>query len=542
MRGASTDSGHKHVRTRLPLPVFWALMFGVFLGALDQTILATALPTIVSDIGGVEHLSWVVTSYLLALTVSTPLYGKLGDMYGRKPLFLAAILFFLAGSLLSGLSQSMNQLIGFRVLQGIGAGGLMVCAQAIIADLVPSRDRGHYLAFIGVVYGFAAVVGPLLGGILIEVASWRWIFYVNMPVGGIALIIVAFRLHLHTPVRRHAIDYFGAGLLAAGVSALILVTAWGGVEYAWDSTVIIGLVLGGLALLAMFVWQERRAPEPIIPLHLFRSSVFRVASGLGLLIAMATFGTFIFIPLFLQLVYGLSPTTSGLLALPIVGGSMVSSIISGRVISRSGRYKVFPVVSTAVITIGLILLSSLSVDTAPWVTSVYMLVLGIGLGLARHVIIIVVQNDASTRDLGVATSTSAFLRSFGGVLGVALFGAVFAAGLARELATLPANVITGSAADGISPAKVLSLPVDMRAEFLLAFADSLQVAFLVSAGLAALAFALSWLLKDVPLSSVLHEETILAAEDGVAGATATAEIMITDDGTAKPPPRPRPRP
>ena len=300
--------------------VFGALMLGMFLAALDQTIVSTALPTIVGDLGGLNHFSWVVTSYLLASTVSTPLYGKLGDMMGRKPVFLAAILIFLAGSMLAGLSQTMTQLIGFRALQGIGAGGLLVGAQAIIADIVPPRQRGRYMGLIGSVFAVASVAGPLLGGFLVETFSWRWVFYVNVPIGALAVVVVVTRLHLHTPTIRHRIDYLGAGLLAGGVSALILVTTWGGSEYAWGSATILGLAAVGIALLVLFVWRETKAEEPILPLSLFRSSVFSIANSMGFTIGMTLFGAIIFIPLYLQLVYGASPTSSGLRLLPADGG------------------------------------------------------------------------------------------------------------------------------------------------------------------------------------------------------------------------------
>ncbi|MGZ6616638.1 MAG: DHA2 family efflux MFS transporter permease subunit, partial [Solirubrobacteraceae bacterium] len=276
--------------------VFGALMLGMFLAALDQTIVSTALPTIVGDLGGLNHLSWVVTSYLLATTVSTPVYGKLGDMIGRKPVFLAAILIFLAGSMLSGLSQTMNELIAFRAVQGIGAGGLMVGAQAIIGDIVPPRERGRYMGLIGSVFGVASVAGPLLGGFLVESLSWRWVFYVNLPIGVLAVVIVITRLHLHTPTHHHRIDYLGAALLSGCVGSLILLTTWGGTQYPWGSSTIIGLGIAGVVLLAAFIWQETRAAEPILPLRLFRSSVFRVANAIGFAIGMAMFGAIIFIP------------------------------------------------------------------------------------------------------------------------------------------------------------------------------------------------------------------------------------------------------
>jgi EmrB/QacA subfamily drug resistance transporter len=512
-------------------PVFGALMLGMFLAALDQTIVSTALPTIVGDLGGLDHLSWVVTSYLLATTSSTPLYGKLGDMYGRKPVFLAAILIFLAGSLLSGLSQSMGQLIAFRALQGLGAGGLMVGAQAIIADIVPPRERGRYMGLIGAVFAVASVAGPLLGGFFVEAVSWRWVFYVNMPIGALAVAVVTFRLHLHTPTHRHAIDYAGAGLLTAGVGALILVTTWGGNEYEWGSPLIVGLAAAGLVLLTAFVWQERRAAEPIIPLGLFRSAVFRVAIGLGFVIGVAMFGAIIFIPLFLQLVYGVSPTDSGLRMLPLMAGLLVATIASGRVISRVGRYKAFPIVGTAVTTVGMFLLSRLQVDTPPWIASVYMLVVGVGIGLVMQVVVLVVQNDADRRDVGVATSTATFFRSMGGSFGVAVFGAIFASRLAGELEAIPGEAAARfSAGANISPDQVHQLPPAVRDDFLLAFVDALQPVFLAGAALAAVAFALSWLLEEVPLRETVHEGGELAAEEALAGATGAEAVIPAGDG------------
>jgi EmrB/QacA subfamily drug resistance transporter len=514
-------------------PVFGALMLGMFLAALDQTIVSTALPTIVGDLGGLNHLSWVVTSYLLASTASTPLYGKLGDMYGRKPVFLAAIVIFLAGSMLSGLSQSMGQLIAFRALQGMGAGGLMVGAQAIIADIVAPRDRGRYMGVIGSVFAVASVAGPLLGGFLVEAISWRWVFYVNMPVGLLAVLVVSFRLHLHTPAQRHAIDYLGAALLTAGVSALILVTTWGGDEFAWGSPVIVGMALAGMALLCVFVWQERRAAEPIIPLSLFRSSVFRVASALGFFIGVAMFGAIIFIPLFLQLVYGVSPTSSGLRMLPLMAGLLTASILSGRAISRIGRYKAFPIAGTAITTTGMFLLSRLDVDTAPWLASVYMLVVGVGIGLVMQVLVLVVQNDAPARNVGVATSTATFFRSMGGSLGVALFGAIFASRLADQLTALPGDAaarLSGGA--NIRPDQVNALPAGVRDDFLLAFVHALQPVFLVGAALTAVTFVLAWLLKEVPLRATSHAAAGLAAEGAGAGATGS-EAIIAPDGAGR---------
>jgi len=484
--------------------VFTALMLGMFLAALDQTIVSTALPTIVGDLGGLNHLSWVVTSYLLASTVSTPVYGKLGDMIGRKPVFLAAILIFLAGSMLAGLSQSMGELIGFRALQGMGAGGLMVGAQAIIADIVPPRERGRYMGLIGSVFAVASVAGPLLGGFLVDNLSWRWVFYVNLPVGALAVLIVVTRLHLHTPTVRHRIDYLGVGVLSGGVGALILLTTWGGVQYAWSSSTIVALGIGGLFLLSVFVWWERRVVEPILPLHLFRSSVFSVANAMGFTIGMAMFGAIIFIPLFLQIVYGVSPTSSGLRTLPLMAGLLTASILSGRAISRIGRYKAFPIAGTAVLLVGMYLLSLLAVGTASWVASAYMVVVGIGLGLVMQVLVLVVQNDARPQEIGVATSSATFFRSVGGAFGVAILGTIFASRLSHRLAHLPRSV-TARLGSGVhlNPAQVRHLPPQVHADFLNAFAHSLHGVFLFGMALTAVPFVLSWFLREVPLRTTV---------------------------------------
>ncbi|MDA0139573.1 MDR family MFS transporter [Solirubrobacter deserti] len=514
------------------MPVFAALMLGMFLAALDQTIVSTALPTIVGELGGLEHLSWVVTSYLLATTASTPLYGKLGDMYGRKPVFLVAIVIFLIGSVLSGLSQSMTELIAFRAVQGLGAGGLMVGAQAIIADVVPPRDRGRYMGLIGSVFAVASVAGPLLGGFFVDTLSWRWVFYVNLPVGVIAIAIIVFRLRLHTPATRHKIDYLGATLLTAGVSAIILVTTWGGSEYAWASPTIIGLAIAGVMLVALFIAQESRADEPIIPLNLFRSVVFSVASSLGFLIGLAMFGAITFIPLFLQLVYGVSPTSSGLRMLPLMAGLLSASIISGRTISRIGRYKPFPIAGCAVTACGMFLLSRLEVDTPPWLASVYMLVVGIGIGLTMQVLVLAVQNCAPPKDIGVATSAATFFRSMGGSLGVALFGAVFAARLANELAQFPPAIASRfSGGLSISPDEVHSLPTEAQTDFLHAFVAALQPVFLVGAVLTALAFLLAWGLKEVPLRGSARPPADLEGADAVAGATGADELVTPREGS-----------
>ena len=507
--------------------VFAALMLGMFLAALDQTIVSTALPTIVGDLGGLNHLSWVVTSYLLASTVSTPIYGKLGDMYGRKPVFLAAIIIFLAGSMLAGLSQTMAELIGFRFLQGAGAGGLMVSAQAIIADIVPPRQRGRYMGLIGSVFAVASVAGPLLGGFFVDQISWRWVFYVNLPVGVLAILIVIFKLKLRTPQKRHRIDYLGATFLTGGVGALILLTTWGGTQYAWGSSLIVGLGIAGVVLLAAFLWQERRAPEPIVPLTLFRSSVFNVSSAMGATIGMAMFGAIVFIPLYLQLVYGVSATQSGLRMLPLMIGLLVAAISSGRAISRIGRYKAFPIAGTGTLVVGMFLLSRLGVGTAPWLASVYMLVVGVGIGLVMQVLVLVVQNDAQPENIGVATSTATFFRSMGGSFGVAIFGAIFAARLSGQLAHFPRSVVErlGSGVQ-LSPAEANRLPPAIHADFLQAFAHALHGVFLWGMAIAIVPFVLSWFLQEVPLRTTLaHQPASRAAEEAVGGGVQPEELV-----------------
>jgi EmrB/QacA subfamily drug resistance transporter len=381
------------------------------------------------------------------------------------------------------------------------------------------------MGLIGSVFAVASVAGPLLGGFLVESLSWRWIFYVNLPIGVIAVLVVVFRLHLRTPAQHHRIDWAGATLLTAGVSSLVLVTTWGGNEYAWGSAEVVGLAIAAAVLLVAFVWRERRAEEPIIPLGLFKSAVFTVASGLGFVIGLAMFGAIIFIPLFLQLVYGVSPTSSGLRMLPLMAGLLAASVLSGRAISRIGRYKAFPIAGTAITTVGMFLLSRLEVDTAPWLASVYMLVVGVGIGLVMQVLVLVVQNDAPRRDVGVATSTATFFRSMGGSLGVALFGAIFASRLATELAKLPGGVAARLSGGGVnvSPAEVHALAPAVRHDFLLAFVNALQPVFLVGAGLTSVAFLLSLALREVPLRTTIAPEPVASA---VVGCDQAAEPAV----------------
>ncbi|HKN94720.1 MAG TPA: MDR family MFS transporter [Thermoleophilaceae bacterium] len=511
------------------MPVFGALMLGMLLAALDQTIVSTALPTIVGDLGGVSHLSWVVTSYLLASTISTPLYGKLGDMYGRKKIFQFSIVIFLAGSALAGVSQSMTELVLFRALQGLGAGGLMVGAQAIIGDLVPPRDRGRYMGLMGSVFAFASVVGPLLGGFFVDTLSWRWVFYVNLPIGVVALVVTASRLHLPPRERSmHRVDYLGSALLAGGATALILLTTWGGNQYAWNSGVIIALGVAGVVMLALFLLQERRAAEPVIPLRLFRSGPFSVTSGVAFLVGLAMFGALTFLPLFLQVVDGASPTSSGLLMLPLMAGLLTASIVSGRLITKIGRYKVFPVAGAAIMTCGMYLLSLLGVHTTRATSSLFMLVIGVGIGTVMPVLVLVAQNSAPPRDIGAATSTATFFRSIGGSVGVAVFGAIFASRLGTEIAKLVPRGGLGhfdSHALVGSPSAIRSLPAAVREPLMHAFANSLNTVFLCGMVLSALAFLLTLALKEVPLRTGTAAATQAASE--VPGAEQVQELAAS---------------
>ncbi len=482
--------------------VIGALMLGMLLAALDQTIVATALPTIAGDLHGLSHLSWVVTGYLLLSTVSTPLWGKLGDMYGRKIFFQAAIVIFLVGSALSGLSSSMIELIVFRALQGLGAGGLMVGAQAIIGDVVPPRDRGKYQGIFGAVFGLSSVAGPLLGGFFVQNLSWHWIFYVNIPIGIVALFVTTW--YLPSALRRvqHVIDYVGAVLLAGGVSCLVLLTTLGGTTYPWGSAPIVILAAVGVILLAVFALVERRAVEPILPLKLFRNRVFAAASAIGFIVGFAMFGAITYLPTYLQVVRGASPTGSGLQLLPLMAGLLVTSIGSGILISRWGRYKIFPIMGTAVMTVGLFLFSRLGEHTGTPTIFLYMVILGLGLGGVMQVLVIAVQNSVPHSDLGVATSGATFFRSIGGSFGTAVFGAIFAnvltGNLVRYLGKTPLPKGFSGAA-GASPAVLAKLPPAVHAGYIQAVTTSLHPVFLWAVPFGVAGFAVTWVLKEVPL-------------------------------------------
>ena len=494
--------------------IFGALLLVLFIASLDQTIVSTALPTIVGDLGGLEHLSWVVTSYLLASTVVGPLYGKLGDLYGRKRVLQIALVLFLAGSALCGLAQSMPQLIVFRAIQGLGGGGLIVVSMAVVGDLVAPRDRGRYQGMFGGVFGVSVVAGPLLGGFFVDNLSWRWIFYINLPLGLLALAVIATAFRSKQVTTRHSIDWLGTIVLAAGLSGVILYTSLGGTSYSWTAPGMLAALIGGIALLALMPLIEAHAAEPILPPELFRNMTFRTTSAIGFVVGFALFGSVTFIPLYLQIVKGYSATASGLLMTPMMAGVLITSTASGFLISRYGRYRMFPIAGTALASVGLYLLSTLAVETPTEVAAGYMLLVGLGLGLVMQVLVLAAQNAVDYRLLGVATSGSTLFRQVGGSVGVSVFGAVFTNQLGRELAhRLPAGVHAPAQA---SPAAIQHLPPALHGIYITAVSVALHPVFLIAAAVMVVAFALSWRLRDVPL-----RET--------AGATGKRERLIAAD-------------
>jgi len=482
--------------------VISGLLLVLLLAALDSTIVSTALPTIVGEFGGLSRLSWVVTAYLLAQTVVTPLYGKLGDLYGRKGVVQSAIAIFLLGSILCGFARSMEQLIIFRAIQGLGGGGLIVTTQAVVGDIVPARDRGRYQGLFGGVFGLASIAGPLIGGYFTTHMTWRWIFFINVPLGFIAVFVLA--TTMPATVRRvsHSIDYAGAALLAAALSGIIVATDLGGAVFPWGSPVIIGLGLIVAASLAMFILIESRASEPVLPLRLFRNRTFVISVVVGLIVGFALFGSVTYLPLFLQVVKGDSPTASGLRMVPMMAGMLISSIIAGQLISRRGRYKIFPVIGTAVTTIGLLLLSRMTPATSLTTASVLMLVLGLGLGMVMQVLILAAQNAVDYGDLGVATSGATLFRLIGGSVGTAALGAIFAARMNSHLATnLDAALTPAGAGTGVnlSPRSIAAMPAAVRDAYANAVTAGLDRIFLVAAAISLIGFMLIWFLPEEPL-------------------------------------------
>ena len=520
--------------------VFSGLMLGMLLAALDQTIVATALPTIVGDLGGLNRLSWVVTAYLLASTTTTPIYGKLGDLYGRKVVFQIAISIFLVGSALSGLSHTMTQLIIFRLVQGVGAGGIFAQVMAIIGDILSPRERGKYQGYTMAVFTFASVSGPALGGLFTQHLSWRWCFYVNLPLGAVALVVTSMVLNLDFTKVPHRIDFLGAALLVLGTVPLLLVTVWGGGQFPWGSPLILTMAGGGFGFIVLFVFHERRAPEPLVPMHLFKNSTFALMNLAGFLMFAALFGTTVYLPLFLQLVTGVAPTLSGLLLMPQSLAGTIAGIFMGRRVTTTGRYKRYPLVGVVLTIAGMFLLSTMTKSTSITEAAIYMSLIGFGTGLTVPVMLIALQNAVSRHDLGTATSSNLFFRSMGSSLGVALLGSVMNARLRYwfpRLVPASAHLHLSVSSIAYSPAAVRRLPASLQAGIVDSFARSLHVVFLLAVPLAALTVPLFIAMRELPLrtdryiGSALDAEALLADEHDANGAAAPGDEVRTPVGT-----------
>jgi EmrB/QacA subfamily drug resistance transporter len=481
------------------LIVLPGLLLTLVIAMLDQLVVSTALPRIVGDLGGLNHLAWVVTAYILASTITTPLYGKLGDMYGRKRLLMIAIVIFLIGSALSGLSTTMNELIAFRALQGLGAGGLMVGAIATIGDLVSPRERGRYMGYMMAAMMLAMIAGPLVGGYITDTLSWRWIFYINMPIGGAALIYLWATLHLPRKRVQHKVDYLGAAVIAAGATAITLLASWGGTQYAWGSWEIIMLAALIAVSLALFFLVESRAQEPILPLHVFTNRNFSLASSMSFLLGFVMLGGMTFLPLYLQTVQHASPTVSGLLLIPLMFGSMVTSLIAGQFTVRTGRYKILPIMGGVVMTLGIYLLSHLGPTTSRLEAGLFFVVLGLGMGLLMQITSLIVQNSVELKDMGVASSSRTFFQQIGGSLGVSLFGVIFFNRLTAAMASKLPGAHLSASQGSLDPATINSLPAAIRDVAFFGIAKGLDAVFLWVLPASALVFLLALFVREIPL-------------------------------------------
>ncbi|CAM5643535.1 MFS transporter [Streptomyces spiroverticillatus] len=495
--------------------VLLALMIAMLLAMLDNMIIGTAMPTIVGELGGLEHLSWVVTAYTLTTAASTPIWGKLGDLYGRKGIFLTSIVVFVLGSVLSGMAQDMGQLIGFRAVQGLGAGGLMVGVMAIIGDLIPPRERGKYQGMMAGVMALAMIGGPLVGGAITDHLGWRWSFYINVPLGALALVMITTVLHLPKKERtgKGSIDYLGAGLLTVGITAIVLVTTWGGTEYAWGSGQILGLIALGLLAIASFLYVETKAAEPIIPLHIFRNRNFTLMSVIGFIVGFVMFGAVLYLPLFQQSVQGASATNSGLLLLPMLLSMMVVSLVVGRVTTNTGKYKLFPIAGGALITVGLFLLAQMDTDTSRLTSGIYMAVLGAGMGFLMQITMLVAQNSVEPKDMGVASSSTTLFRTLGSSFGVSVMGALFTARVTDSMVAQGGSTGGMSKGAALDAASLEKLPAALREMYQFAVSSGTHGAFLLGAGIAVIALVAAFFVKEVELKGAGPQKKADSAPD-----------------------------
>ena len=534
-------------RKRL-ITVFIGLILGILMAALDQTIVATALPTIAADLHGLQSISWIITAYLLAQTIAMPLYGKFGDIVGRKLAFQIAVVIFLVGSVVAGLAQSMGMLIALRAVQGIGAGGLMIGAQTIMADIVSARERGKYMSVMGPMIGVATVLGPLLGGYLTQYVSWRWIFYINIPIGIAALVVTGLVLKLPRVRYKPHIDYAGAIFMAGTVGCLVLLLTWGGSRYDWLSPTILGLAAGVAIMLPLWLLAERSATEPILPLHLFRDGVFRINVPLAFMIGVAMFGAVSYLPTYLQLSLDASATKSGILMLPLMGGLMFAAVITGQVISRSGRYKPFPIVGAALASVGVYLLSLMDATTSRGESSFYMVVLGLGIGFVMPTLVLTVQNSVADRDVGSATANVNFFRQIGASFGVAVIGSLFTSRLTDKLAqNVPQGALSGAGggAEAITPEKLDALPQPVAHGVIVSYANALTPLYAYLVPLMVLAFIVTWFLPEKKLATSLGKNATIdddsdegdgdAEDTAVSGTAAEAEVAAESVATAETP-------
>src|SRR5665811_1400865 len=497
--GASPEEEYASYSHRQIMVIIGGLMAGMLLAALDQSIVSTALPRIVSDLGGLDHLSWVVTAYLLTSTATTPLWGKISDLYGRRMIFQIAIVIFLVGSALCGLAQHMPQLIAFRAIQGAGGGGLMAIATATVGDVIPPRERGRYQGYFGAVFGVSSIAGPLLGGWLTDAVNWRWVFYINLPIGIGALIATTIALKMPVVKRNHNIDYPGAAVIVASVTSLLLYLNWAGGSYGWTSPNALALVIASIILAVVFVFVELRAAEPIIPMHLFRNQIFTVGNLFGFLIGFAMFGGIIFLPIYFQTAQGMSPTESGLALLPMVVGMFSMSIVAGQLMTRTGRYRIFPIIGSGILIVALFLLNTMKVDTEYWIIAIYMLLFGTGLGLAMMTIVTPIQNAVAMRDMGVATSATTFSRTLGGAIGTAFFGAILGTRLATYLADQLGDVPGAGEIDTNDVEAVAALSEPLKTQVLTAYTQAITDIYLFAIPIIVLALVVALFFKEIPL-------------------------------------------